>query len=58
MHARTHLTLHPIPDHLAADTAVAMHSTGTTALDVLRQARLYGTDAVLVMTAAEAHAAP
>ncbi|MGW0436723.1 zinc-binding dehydrogenase [Micromonospora sp. NPDC003197] len=44
--------LHPIPDHLAADTAVAMNSTGTTALGVLRQARLTDADVVLVMSAA------
>lgn len=44
--------LHPIPDHVDADTAVAMITTGATAQGVLGVARLSADDVVLVMSAA------
>ncbi|MEU4213540.1 zinc-binding dehydrogenase [Streptomyces sp. NPDC026206] len=45
-------SLHLIPDHLDADAAVAMITTGATAQGVLAVARLTADDVVLVMSAA------
>ncbi|MBV1853044.1 zinc-binding dehydrogenase [Catellatospora tritici] len=44
--------LHEIPDHLSAQTAVAMIGTGRTAVGVLDRAAPTGADAVLVTAAA------
>ncbi len=45
-------SLHPVPDQLDTDTAVAVLTTGATAQGVLGVARLTSRDAVLVMSAA------
>src|ERR687892_637128 len=44
--------LHEIPDHLAADVAVAMIGTGRTAMGILEVAELTKDDVVLVTAAA------
>lgn len=45
-------SLHPVPDHVDAETAVAMITTGATAQGVLGVARISAHDVVLVMSAA------
>lgn len=44
--------LHPVPEGLGAEAAVAMVGTGRTALGILRQAELTAADTVLVTAAA------